>query len=85
MYCPRSYSLNLVDFPTLIFSEPIPVAERSKERICCHSFAGLAGSKPAGGMDVYLLCLLCAVRYRLCDGRSLVQSVIYISECDLEI
>ena len=35
--------------------EPVPVAERSKARICSRSPAGIAGSNPAGGMDVCLL------------------------------
>ena len=26
--------------------------ERSKARVCGHSLAGIAGSNPAGGMDV---------------------------------
>jgi hypothetical protein len=34
---------------------PIPVAERSKERVYCRSFAGTAGSNRAAGMDVCLL------------------------------
>ena len=36
-------------------SEPIAVAERSKAWVCRHSPAGIAGSNPAGGMDVCLL------------------------------
>ena len=34
---------------------PIPVAERSKAWVCGRSPAGIAGSNPAGGMDVCLL------------------------------
>ena len=34
---------------------PIPVAEWSKVRVCSRSPAGIAGSNPAGGMDVCLL------------------------------
>ena len=34
---------------------PIPVAARSKAWDCGHSFAGIVGSNPAGGMDVCLL------------------------------
>ena len=37
----------------------IPMAERSKARICGLLLVGTAGSNLAGGMDV---CLLCAVR-----------------------
>ena len=35
-----------------IESQPIPVAERSKARVCGRSFAGVLGSNPVGGMDV---------------------------------
>ena len=35
--------------------QPIPVAERSKAWVCSRSLAGIAGSNPAGGMDVCLL------------------------------
>ena len=31
---------------------PIPVAERFKARVCSRSSAEIAGSNPAGGMDV---------------------------------
>jgi hypothetical protein len=41
---------------------PIPVATRSKAWVCGRSLAGIAGSIPAGGMDVSLLLLLCVVR-----------------------
>ena len=34
----------------------IPVAERSQARFCCRSPAGIAGLKPAGGMDVCVVC-----------------------------
>ena len=35
---------------------PIPVAERSKARVCGRSLAGVAGSNPAGSINVlYLL------------------------------
>ena len=39
---------------------PIPVAERSTSRVCGRSVAGVAGSNPAGGMDVCVVC--CTVR-----------------------
>jgi hypothetical protein len=35
--------------------KPIPVAARSKALVCGRSHAGIAGSNPAGGMDVCLL------------------------------
>jgi hypothetical protein len=36
-------------------SVTIPVATRSKAWVCGRLLAGIAGSNPAGGMDVYLL------------------------------
>ena len=36
-------------------SEPVPVAARSKTRVCCRSPAEIVGSNPTGGMDVCLL------------------------------
>ena len=48
-----------------------PVAEQSKASVCGRSLAGIAGSNPAGGMDV---CLLEA----FVTGRSLVQGVLPI-------
>ena len=38
----------------LIFDGPVPLAERSKAWVCGHSFAGVAGSNPAGDMDLSL-------------------------------
>jgi hypothetical protein len=40
--------------------KPIPIAERPKTRVCGLSFAGVAGSNPAGGMDVCVVC--CTVK-----------------------
>jgi len=37
----------------------IPATTLSKARVCGPSLAGVAGSNPAGGMDVYLLWVLC--------------------------
>ena len=34
----------------------IPVVERSKTRVYGRSLAGIAGSNPAGGMDVCAIC-----------------------------
>ena len=38
------------------------MAERSKARVYSRSLAGIAGSIPTGGMDVYLLWLLSVPR-----------------------
>ena len=40
---------------SMFFPEMILVAERSKARVCSRSPAEIAGSNPAGGMDVCLL------------------------------
>jgi hypothetical protein len=37
---------------------PIPVAERSKASVCSRSLAGVAGSNPAGGMDICVVCVV---------------------------
>jgi hypothetical protein len=36
-------------------AEPIPVAARPKAWVCGRALAGIVGSNPTGGMDVYLL------------------------------
>ena len=38
------------------FVDRIPVADRSKARVCGRSFSGVAGSNPAGDMDVCVAC-----------------------------
>jgi len=49
------------------YSQPIPVAARSKAWVCGRSLARIAGSKPAGGMDV-VPCECCLLSGRdLCD------------------
>ena len=47
-----------------MMKEKIPVAERSKACVCSRSPAGIAGSNPAGGMDV---CCVCLSGRSLCD------------------
>ena len=42
------------------------LAERSKARISDRSLAGIAGSNPAGGMDIRVVCVLSG--RGLCDG-----------------
>ena len=46
---------------------PVPVAEKSKARVYGRSLVGIAGSNPAGGMDVCESCE-CCVRCQVCDG-----------------
>ena len=43
----------------VLFNDLIPVAERSKAWVCGLSLAGIAGSKPVGGMDVSRVNVLC--------------------------
>ena len=50
------HKLFLYSLLQLIPMAPIPVAERSKARVYCRSLAGIAGSNPAGGMDVCVVC-----------------------------
>ena len=42
----------------------MPVAARSKAWVCGRSLPGIVGSNPAGGRDVYLLRMLCVVRWK---------------------
>jgi hypothetical protein len=51
----------------------IPVAERSKTRVCGQSLAGKAGSNPAVETDVCLLWMLCCQEDVSPTGWSLVQ------------
>ena len=46
---------------------PVPVAALSKTSVCGHSLVGIAGSNPAGGMDVCCECCVLSGR-GLCDG-----------------
>jgi len=61
-----------------------PVAARSETWVCSRSLVGVAGSNPAGVMDVCLLWVLCAVRWRSLRGsdhssRGVLPSV---TECE---
>ena len=38
-----------------MINEPVPVAARSKAKVCVRSPAEIVGSNPTGGMDVCLL------------------------------
>jgi hypothetical protein len=51
-------------FEIVPYYTPVPVAGRSKAEVCGPSPTGIAGSIPAGFMDVCLLRLLCVVRQR---------------------
>jgi hypothetical protein len=66
-----------------------PVAARSKAWVFGRSLAGIAGSNPAGGMDVCLLWVLCVVKQsslRRADhlSRGVLPSVVWLTECDRE-
>jgi hypothetical protein len=65
-----------------------PSGARSKACVCCRSLTGIAGSNPAGGMDVLSLVSVvgCLVEVSA-TGRSLVQrspTECGVSECDRE-
>jgi hypothetical protein len=47
--------LIIIDLIILTIFGYVAVAEPSKAWVCGRSLAGIAGSKPAGGMDVCLL------------------------------
>jgi hypothetical protein len=50
-----------------VFSKPIPVAARSKAWVWGRSFAGIASSNPAEGMNVSFECCMLSGR-GICDG-----------------
>jgi hypothetical protein len=63
------------------------VAARSEACVCGRSLAGILCSNPAGGMDVCLLKVLCAVRYRSMrradhPSGGIVWRVVCLTECD---
>jgi hypothetical protein len=59
---------------TILMLLPIPVAKRSKARVCGRSLAEVAGSNHAGGMDVLsLVSVVCCQVEVSAAGRSLVQ------------
>jgi hypothetical protein len=64
---------------------PIPVAVRSKHWVCGCLLAGIAGSNPAGGMNV---CECCVLSGRgLCDGpiprpEESYRVCVCVAECD---
>ena len=51
----------------------MPVAARSKAWVCGRPLAGIAGSKPAGGMDVSVVSVVCCQVEVSATGRSLLQ------------
>jgi hypothetical protein len=63
------------------------VAARSKAWVCGRSFAGNAGSNPAGVMGVCVVIVVCCQVEVSASGRSLVQRTptdCGVSECDRE-
>ena len=58
LYC----QLNHKYLRNLVAAVPLPVAVRSRARVCGRSNAGIVGSNPARVMAVRLLYLLCVVR-----------------------
>jgi hypothetical protein len=49
------------------------VSARSKMWVCGRSLVGIAGSDPAGGMDICCECCVLSGREVSATGRSLVQ------------
>ena len=49
------YVLTVLILRQYVSLQPIPVAARCKVYICGRSHAGIVGSNPAGGMDVFHL------------------------------
>ena len=47
------------------------MAERSKARVCGRSLATIVGSKPAGGLDV---CVVCFAQYRTKGKASTIRT-----------
>jgi len=60
---------------TVLISRPIPVAARSKDWVCGRSVVGIAGSKPAEDVHVYLFKVLYVVTQISETGRSLIQRI----------
>ena len=55
LYSSEIFVITYLNIMYLIYLMPIPVAVRSKAGVCGLSLTGIAGSNPAGGMDVCLL------------------------------
>ena len=80
---------NTFNIPEINHPLPIRVAARSQAWVCDPSLDGIAGSNPAGCMDVCLLWVLCAVRYRSLhradqSSRRVLPSVVSVNECGRE-
>jgi len=72
---------------TVITHMPIRAAARSKAWVCERSVAGIAGSNPAGGIDVCLISVVCCHVEVCVSGWSLIQrspTECGVSECDRE-
>ena len=61
-YVYQQMHIKYVKYCKLFVHMPIRVAVRSKACLCCCLLAGIAGSNPAGVMDIRLLTVLCVVR-----------------------
>ena len=51
-----------VKIHTATNQKPFPVSARSKAWVCGQSLAGIAGSNPAGDIDVSVMTMVCVVR-----------------------
>jgi hypothetical protein len=73
----ETYPLNFKSWKT---TKPIPVTTRTNVWFCGRSLAGIAGSNPAGGMDVCQECCVLSGR-GLCDGLITRPEVSYRLWC----
>jgi hypothetical protein len=66
--------------------QPMPVTAWSKASVCDRSLCVIAGSSPAGGMNVCLLWVLCDVRLEVSAKSRPLNQIIStecgVSECD---
>jgi len=65
---------------------PILVAARFKAWVCGRLFAAIAGSNPAGGLDVCLMWVLCVAKYKsLCRADPSSRGVLQHLECPMNV
>jgi len=72
----------LLNLSVIVNLKPVPVAARSKAKVCGRSPAEIMGSNPNGGIVVCVLWMLCVVRYRSLrradhSSRGVLPTVVY--------
>ena len=75
-FCATLYSSEIisVNLRCFMYGKAFTVAARSKAWVCGHSLAKIAGSNPAGGMNVSLVSVVWCQGRGLCVGPITVQS-----------